>query len=157
MDIDVEQTVREFIDKTIHLSLATTTGTAPWVCEVHFAYDDNLNLYFRSLKERRHSQEIAANPHVAGNIIDKYEAGAKVVGVYFEGTTELLPAGPDQDLAAECLKRRLGIETNIVEEASHEGGHQFYKISVANWYVFGRFGADKGQKYKLEWNAGGNE
>ncbi|HSW65708.1 MAG TPA: pyridoxamine 5'-phosphate oxidase family protein [Bacillota bacterium] len=154
MDVDVEQVVREFIDKTVHLSLATTTGTAPWVCEVHFAYDDNLNLYYRSLSSRRHSREIAANPHVAGNIIDKYEVGASVTCVYFEGAAELLSAGPAQDLAAQCITARLGVQTDIVEEASRPEGHQFYKISVANWYVFGRFGGDKGQKYQLAWNAG---
>ncbi len=152
--MDVEKIVREFIDKTVHMSLATTSDNAPWVCEVHFAYDDNLNLYFRSLKSRRHSQEIAKNPSVAGNIIDKYALGDAVVGVYFEGTAELLEAGDEQNLAAECIKTRLKVTDDIVEEASHEDGHQFYKISVANWYVFGRFGGQSGQKHKLEWNGG---
>lgn len=152
--MDVEKIVREFIDKTVHMSLATTSDNAPWVCEVHFAYDDNLNLYFRSLKSRRHSQEIANNPSVAGNIIDKYALGDAVVGVYFEGTAELLEAGDEQNLAAECIKTRLKVTDDIVEEASHEDGHQFYKISVANWYVFGRFGGQSGQKHKLEWNGG---
>lgn len=154
MNPDVENIVREFIDKTVHLSLATTSDKAPWVCEVHFAYDDNLNLYFRSLKSRRHSQEIANNPNVAGNIIDKYGLGDPVVGVYFEGVARLLEAGDEQNLAADCLKVRLKIDDYIVEEASHEEGHQFYKITVANWYVFGRFGGSSGQKHKLEWNGG---
>jgi uncharacterized protein YhbP (UPF0306 family) len=81
--MDKEATLREYIDKTIHMSLATVSGTTPWVCEVHFAYDNDLNLYFRSLKSRRHSQEIASNPNVAGNIIDKYGLEDAVVGVYF--------------------------------------------------------------------------
>lgn len=154
MSVDVEQVVREFIDKTVHLSLATVSDNAPWVCEVHFAYDDDLNLYFRSLKSRRHSQEISINPKVAGDIIDKYELGDSVVGVYFEGKAELLSAGDAQNLAAECLKNRLKITNDIIDEASHDDGHQFYKISVNNWYVFGRFGDSSGQKHKLEWNGG---
>lgn len=150
--MNVEKIVREYIDKTVHMSLATTSENVPWVCEVHFAYDDNLNLYFRSLKSRRHSQEIAANSNVAGNIIDKYALGDAVVGVYFEGKAELLKASDEQNLAAECIQNRLQITDDIVEEASHDDGHQFYKISVANWYVFGRFGGQSGQKHKLEWN-----
>jgi uncharacterized protein YhbP (UPF0306 family) len=153
-DVNVEQVAREYVDKTVHLSLATVSNAAPWVCEVHFAYDDNLNLYFRSLKSRRHSQEIASNPNVAGNIVDKYGLGEPVVGVYFEGTAQLLEAGEEQNLAAECLKNRLKIADDIVEEAISEDGHQFYKISVKNWYVFGRFGGTSGQKHKLEWNGG---
>ena len=154
MSIDVESAVREYIEKTVHMSLATVSSDAPWVCEVHFAYDDNLNLYFRSLKSRRHSQEIASNPKVAGNIIDKYGLGDPVVGVYFEGTASLLEADDEQNLAADCLKKRLQIEDDIVAEAADETGHQFYKITVANWYVFGRFGGTSGQKHKLEWNGG---
>jgi hypothetical protein len=46
----------------------------------------------------------------------------------------------------------LNIETNIIAEAAEEDGHQFYMISVKNWYAFGRFGGPSGQKYKLEWN-----
>ena len=155
--MDVEKVVREYIDKTIHLSMATVSGRSPWVCEVHFAYDDNLNLYFRSLKSRRHSQEIADNPSVAGNIIDKYALGEAVVGVYFEGSAKLLEAGDEQNVAFECLKSRLNAGEDILEEAQREDGHQFYKITVANWYVFGRFGGPSGQKHKLEWNGGKSE
>ena len=150
--MDVEKIVRDNIDSTVHLSLATVSDNTPWICEVHFAYDDGLNLYFRSLKSRRHSQEIANNPKVAGNIIDNYPAGAPVVGLYFEGVAELLGPGVDQANAAQSLKDRLSIEDDLIEEAKSEVGHQLYKITVKNWYAFGRFGGDSGQKLKLEWN-----
>ena len=152
--MDIEKIVREYIDKTIHLSLATADGDTPWVCEVHFAYDDNLNLYFRSLKSRRHSQEIAKNPKVAGNIIDTYALGEPVVGVYFEGTAEMLPIGDGRTQAFACLKARLGVADEVLKEAEQGDGHQFYKITVKNWYVFGRFGGPSGQKHKLAWNGG---
>jgi len=152
--MDVEKLVREYIDKTIHMSLATSANNKPWVCEVHFAYDENLNLYFRSLKTRRHSQEIAANPAVAGTIIDKFTLDDVVVGLYFEGSAKLLPEGDERLKAFECIKTRLKASDSVLEEAKQEAGHQFYKISVDNWYVFGRFDAPSGQKYKLEWNGG---
>jgi uncharacterized protein YhbP (UPF0306 family) len=148
--MNTEAIIREHIDKTVHLSLATVTGNQPWVCEVHFAYDDRLNLYFRSLTSRRHSQEITTNPNVAGNIIDKHELGAPVVGLYFEGTASLLEPGPEQDTAAKCIETRLKISDTLAE-AKRPDGHQFYKITVTNWYSFG---APKGQKLKLEWNGG---
>jgi hypothetical protein len=43
--VNVEDIVREYIDKTIHLSLGTVINNVPWVSEVHFAFDDKLNLY----------------------------------------------------------------------------------------------------------------
>jgi uncharacterized protein YhbP (UPF0306 family) len=152
MEIDIEKAVRTYIDNTVHMSLATTRNNVPWICEVHFAYDDDLNLYFRSLPTRRHSLEIAENPVVAGNIIKQHELGEEVVGVYFDGSVRRLGPGDEQKLAYECIARRLRANSGILLEAQHEDGHQFYKVSIKNWYIFGRFGAPAGRKYQLEWN-----
>jgi hypothetical protein len=119
---------------------------------VHFAYDDELCLYFRSKPSRRHSLEIAANPQVAGNIVKQYELGEPVVGLYFEGTAELL-AGVNNTSPAFIALQQLGLKEEALSEAENDpDGHKFYKITVKNWYAFGRFGADHGQKLKLEWN-----
>ncbi len=150
--MDVEKVVRELIDKTFHMSLATSASDKPWVCEVHFAYDDNLNLYFRSLAARRHSQEIARNSRVAGNIIDKHELDDPVNGLYFEGSTEQLSSGKDQDLAFETIKRRLKVNDDALQEAKTPDGHQFYRITVENFYVFGNFDGNGSQKFQLNWS-----
>jgi nitroimidazol reductase NimA-like FMN-containing flavoprotein (pyridoxamine 5'-phosphate oxidase superfamily) len=152
MNIDVEKIIRENIDNTVHMSLATVSGDAPWVCEVHFAYDDDLNLYWRSLTSRRHSQEIAKNPKVAGNIVKQHAPDEYPQAIYFEGTAELLGPGAAQQKAFECIKQQLGRGDEILEEAQRPDGHQFYKITVKNWYAFGKFNGQPGQKYTLEWN-----
>jgi len=154
MSIDVEKIVRENIDNTVHMSLATVRDNAPWVCEVHFAYDDKLNLYWRSLTSRRHSKELAANPQVAGNIVKQHQLGEYPLGLYFEGTAELLGPGDQQKLAFECLAKRLKLDQEHLDQAQQPDGHQFYKITVKNWYAFGKFEGQPGQKYKLEWNGG---
>ncbi len=150
--MDIEQKVREYIDKTIHMSLATSSENAPWICEVHFAYDDELNLYFRSLTSRRHSQEIANNPKVAGNIIDKYNVGDTEVGLSYDGLAELISDKNERKLAFDCLKKRLNIAESALQQAESESGHQFYKIKVLNWYVMGKFGTPKNEKYTLGWS-----
>ena len=151
--MDVEKTIREYIEPLVHMSLASTVDDRPWVCEVHFAADDQLNLYFRSLASRRHSQEIARNPRVAGNIVRQYELGEPGVGVYFEGEARRLTDDPELDQAFEALERKLGVSADGRQEATRPDGHQVYKINVENWYLFGRFDGPSGQKYKLEWNA----
>ncbi|MGB4768109.1 MAG: pyridoxamine 5'-phosphate oxidase family protein [Candidatus Saccharimonas sp.] len=153
--MNIEQTIREYLPQVVHLSLATSKDNRPWVCEVHFAYDENLNIYFRSLTSRRHSQDIAANPKVAGNIVRQFAVGEYPLGVYFEGTAELLSSGVAQHKAFELIKARLNASDDILAEAERPDGHQFYKVTVANWYVFGKLGnSTSGQKYKLEWNGG---
>lgn len=154
MQPDIEKIIREYLPQVVHMSLATVKDDQPWVCEVHFAYDDDLNLYFRSLASRRHSEEIAANSKVAGNIVKQHQLGEPVLGVYFEGTAERLLAGEAQNEAFASLKERLNVSDDVIAEAAREDGHQFYKVSVKNWYVFGRLEGDRGQKYQLAWNGG---
>jgi nitroimidazol reductase NimA-like FMN-containing flavoprotein (pyridoxamine 5'-phosphate oxidase superfamily) len=152
--MDIEQTIREYVDKSIHMSLATVSDDAPWVCEVHFVYDDNLNLYFRSLPTRRHSQEIAVNPKVAGNIVRQHALGEYPHAIYFEGTAKLLDDPLEQKKIFPAFRDRLQMNETILEDAQQADGHKFYKITVKNWYAFGKFGGQSGQKYKLEWNGG---
>jgi uncharacterized protein YhbP (UPF0306 family) len=155
MKMDIEKIIRDYLTQVIHLSLATSKDNRPWVCEAHFAFDEDLNLYYRSLSTRRHSLEIAENPNVAGNIIKQHPLDTYPLGVYFEGAAKLLDEpGDEQTKAFQCLKKRLLVEDSILEEAKRPDGHKFYKITIENWYVFGKFGGQPGQKYKLEWNGG---
>jgi hypothetical protein len=48
----------------------------------------------------------------------------------------------------------MNIDESIMEDAKQEDGHKFYKITIENWYAFGKFGGDKGLKHKLAWNGG---
>src|SRR5476649_580094 len=128
--MDVERVVREYIEQVIHLSLGTSKDNKPWVSEVHFAYDEDLNLYYRSLPSRRHSQEIAENPNVAGNIVKQHSLEDGVLGVYFEGTAKQLKPGSELDKAFICIKARLKAGDEVVEEAKRPDGHRVYKIRV---------------------------
>lgn len=151
--MDVEQIIRDYLPEVVHMSLGTSRDNKPWVCEVHFAYDDALNLYFRSLTSRRHSQEIADNPNVAGNIVKQHPLEALPVGVYFEGTAKRLETD-DERRAAFPHFIRLQKDEKILDEAKDPNGPQFFKITVANWYVFGNFDGQGGQKHQLVWNGG---
>lgn len=149
---EIEQVIRDYLPDIIHMSLATTSGDSPWVCEVHFAYDDSLNLYFRSLPSRRHSQEIASNPKVAGNIIIQHPPGLAPKGVYFEGTAKQLADDDELMTANDCIKKRLNPPGDILEEAKREDGHKFYKVTVSKYYVFDARDTKPSQKFELSWS-----
>jgi uncharacterized protein YhbP (UPF0306 family) len=149
--MEIENFIREYLPEVVHMSLGTSRDNKPWVCEVHFAFDNDLNVYFRSLKSRRHSQEIADNPRVAGNIVKQHPLGVAPSGVYFEGTASLLDQDDDIEAAFKYLDERLGLGPDVLVEAKSDDGHNIYKISVENWYVFGKIGDQKIQKYQLEW------
>lgn len=144
--MNIESIIRDNIDRIYHLSLGTSQNNQPWVSEVHFAYDDDLNLYYRSLPSRRHSEDIAINPNVAGNIVRQHDLNDSVLGLYFEGTAERLDPN-NLDEAFKALNQRLRVGEGEVKEANDPNGHQFYKITVSDWYVFGNFDNTSSRKY----------
>jgi uncharacterized protein YhbP (UPF0306 family) len=133
--MDVEKTIREYLPGVIHMSLATSADNKPWVCEVHFAYDDELNIYFISKPSRRHSREIALNPNVAGNIVKQHQPGEKPRGVYFEGIAELLENVDQNHPAYLKYDERFKRGPNILNEAKEPDGHMFYKITPTNFVL----------------------
>lgn len=149
--MNTEQTIRDYLPSIFHLSLATSKDNRPWVCEVHFAYDEDLNLYFSSLPSSRHSQEILLNPYVAGNIVKQHQLNEGVLGVYFEGQAELLQPGETQQKAFERLMARLKPTADMPEQTKRPADHQIYKIKVSTYYVFGKLGDAPAQKYSLAW------
>ncbi len=157
MNIDIEKIVRENIDKTIHMSLATVNDNLPWVCELHFAYDNKLNLYYSSLMSRRHSQEISINPKVAGNIVRQHPPGEYPLGLYFDGQAKLLEDDEEIKAAFGVLSQQQGTTEQDFKDAKDPEKHRFYKITISNWYVFGKLDGVSGQKYQLSWNGGQNE
>lgn len=144
---EIEKVVREYVAKTVHMSLGTVRDSKPWVCEVHFVYDDELNLYFVSNTSTRHCQEIAANPNVAGNIVTQHTLGEAPNGVYFEGTAGIINADTeDIERYASMLERDADKLAQWLTEDK-----RMYKITVSNWAVFGNFDGNGHAKHKMKW------
>jgi uncharacterized protein YhbP (UPF0306 family) len=154
--MDVEKTIREYLADIIHLSLATAVDNKPWVCEVHFVFDNDLNLYYRSRESRRHSQEIAKNPFVAGNIVEQHGLDTQPRGVYFEGKAEIIEDFSQDQPAYKQFIDRMGATPDIVEEADQDGGHKVYKVTVSDYYLFDSRESSPSQKYHLPWGSKGN-
>ena len=133
------------------MSLATSKGNKPWVSEVHFVYDKDLNLYFRSKLDRRHSIEIASNSNVAGNIVTQHGVEEKPRGVYFEGKAELLTDVDEKHPAYTLYCERFNTTQEILEAAKQESGHKFYKITVDIFYLFDSRESSPSKKYEPRW------
>lgn len=149
---EVETIIREYLPNIIHLSLGTMSDKGPWVCEVHFSYDDDLNLYFRSVPGTRHCQEISADPRVAGTIVQQHEQGQKPRGVYFEGTAQRLDEGEEFQKAFECVSNRFGNGDQVLADARFEAGPHFYKITVNQFSVFNVRETGLKGKSTMDWN-----
>jgi len=147
----IETIIRNYIQDIIHMSIATCADNKPWISEVHYSYDDDLNLYFISRPSRRHSLEAASNAQIAGNIIKQHKAGEEVRGVYFEGVIEMLDDVKESDVSFQTYNKRLGLDAGMLNEQAEENGHRWYKITVDKFYLFDELEMSPAGKHELDW------
>lgn len=148
--MDVEATIRDYIKNVLHMSLGTCINNKPWVCEVHFTYDDDLNLYFASDANRRHCKEISMNPNVSGTIHEQHTIDMRPRGLYYEGTAERLTDVTEDSTAFKLFVDRFNFSPDMLESATAEEGPKFFKITVSDWYLFDGRESKPSQKYHLE-------
>jgi len=149
----IETIIRDYIPQIIHMSIATVKDNKPWVCEVHFSYDDDLNLYFVSSLETRHAQEIMQNPHIAANIVTQHHKDQKVRCVDFEGTAKALEGAEVEEAYAAYVKR-YGESEGLLNEIRKDGNTRFFKVTVDDFFLFDSYGGERG-KHHLPWASEG--
>jgi len=81
------------------MQIATVTGYKPWICTVYYVEDEDQNLYWLSLPDRRHSLEIASHPNIAVAIPIK--ADKPVIGLQAEGSAAIIT---DHSRIADVMK-----------------------------------------------------
>lgn len=104
MESNLEKLIKEVLDRGYLMSLATMDDGGVWVSDVIYVYDDNLNIYWISSPDTRHSQAILKNPRVAGTITVS-GPGEDNLGIQFEGVAETIE-GPRRDLAVKHYAKR---------------------------------------------------
>ena len=135
--MDIEKLVREFLSTQNVLQLATSANNQPWVCNVHYYSDENLNLYWISTPQRRHSEEIQQNPKTA-IVIKVHEntpAENYIIGLSAEGTAELV--GRDLGEINDAYKNKLNKDPQLMADIkSGANPHQFYKFTPTKFVLF---------------------
>lgn len=153
--MDQEQVIRNYLTQIIHMSLGTVGEDGrPWVCEVHFAFDDELNLYWVSMGDARHSQEVTANPQVAGTIAVQHFLDQMPRAVSFEGTAEVLEDVTPEHLAFKTYVARYPSRAEALQEAyasDDPNGRRIYKVTVSDYYLVDVIATGKLEKHHLPW------
>lgn len=85
----LKQQVLDYLKGHNTMTLATSANDVPWAATVFFASDD-LKLYFFSVPESRHCQNLAASQRVAVTIQEDYKDWRKIKGIQLEGRVELV-------------------------------------------------------------------
>ena len=136
--MDLKKLISEYMAEMRVMQLATSVDNQPWVCNVHFFADDNLDIYWISTPTRRHSEEIKQNPKVAvGMKIHEDTPDEKyVIGLSAEGTASILTNEEVKEMGKDILTK-LSKEPTILEDIlSGKNPHKFYRLKVSKFVLF---------------------
>lgn len=149
--MDLRALVQDYLVKAQMMHIATSRDHQPWIATVYFAPDIDMNLYWMSRASRRHSQEIAENPKVAGTIVLPHNYGDKVRGLQFEGIAKQLSDGDAQKGINIYSSRFWIVEDRATTANEGEDQHFCYQIHPSKFVLFDEvnFPNDPRQELKL--------
>lgn len=132
-----EEVARREINKCNIMQLATCADNIPWVVTVHFYADDDLNLYWCSRPDRRHSQEIRQNTNASATILIHENTTEEnwVIGITVSGKAEELKM-LDGKLAQAYIDKLIKDPQMPQKIASGEIPDKWYRLKPESMILF---------------------
>ena len=121
--MDIKARILEGLSKGHLMSLATLDDGGLWVADVIYIYDDNLNIYWMSYPNVRHSKAIEKNGQVAGSITVTCYGEKPELGIQFSGKAEKINELKHDVVARFCAKNG---DPEPEEGEDVLGGHSWY-------------------------------
>lgn len=149
--MDLRKLITDYLAEARLMQVSTAKDNQPWTCSVYYALDNDLNLYWISLPDTRHSQEIETNEKVSGTIVLPHIPGQKPRGLQFQGIGKRT-TGEEMQKAMDAYATRMGMKDerkqNILEG---KDGHAAYVIRPTRFVLFDteNFPEDPRQEYEM--------
>ncbi|HVZ12452.1 MAG TPA: pyridoxamine 5'-phosphate oxidase family protein [Patescibacteria group bacterium] len=136
--MDLREVIKQDLNTARMMQVATVKDNQPWNCTVYFAVDDNLNLYWISKPEARHSQEIKNNSKVAVAIPVKFD-DLTVRGISLEGqATEVVSTDEIKEKVKLYSDKFNRGEDWYKDFAAGNNPHKLYRIKPTKVVLFDR-------------------
>lgn len=123
MPDDLKQQVLAYLQSHNTMTLATCSGDRPWAATVFYASDD-LELYFFSSPDARHSVNLSANPRVAVTVQEDYKDWRAIQGIQLEGRVLQLEGMIEKAKAMAVYGRKY---SDVIRLFTDPGSGVFYK------------------------------
>jgi uncharacterized protein YhbP (UPF0306 family) len=133
----IEELVRQYLPKFNTMQLATAADNQPWVCTVHYYCDEDMNFYWISDVNRRHSKEIKDNPKVTAYVLvhEDTQTEKYVIGMSIVGDVEVIKDKPDKEIIDGYLRKHG--KTKFVDNVlMTDGTDKFYKLKPSKIVLF---------------------
>jgi uncharacterized protein YhbP (UPF0306 family) len=120
---ELKQQVLGYLEGHNTMTLGTCSGDVPWAATVFYASDD-LRLYFFSVPDSRHCENLAANPRVAVTVQEDYHDWQKIKGIQLEGTAILVDSLIEKAKAMAVYARKY---PEVIKLFTNPASGVFYK------------------------------
>lgn len=135
--MSVEELIRKHLPSKKVMQLATCRDNQPWACNVHYYSDTDLNLYWFSDPDRRHSLEIKENPKVSAviKVHENTPSEDYVIGITAEGTAGLVTEM--DDITLEEFRGKHNMSNEFMEKVKKGiQAERFYKLTPTSFVLF---------------------
>ena len=123
MSDELKQQILNYLQTHNTMTLATCASDTPWAATVFYASEE-LQLYFFSVPDSRHCQNLAANPRVAVTIQEDYKDWREIKGIQLEGTVALVDSLTEKAKAMAVYARKY---PGVIKLFTNPASGVFYK------------------------------
>ena len=123
MPDDLKQQVIQYLRAHNTMTLATCAHEVPWAATVFYASEE-WKLYFFSVPQSRHGQNLAANARVAVTIQEDYKDWRRIKGIQLEGKGLLLDSTLEKTKAMAVYARKY---PEVIKLFTTPGSGVFYQ------------------------------
>lgn len=146
--MDAKKLAKEYLKKIKIMQLATAENNQPWVCTVHFYADNDLNLWWSSRTDRKHSKQLDGNPKASATVMvhENTDEEDYVIAVTATGEAGLVKNVPEEVKQAYIMK--LNRPAHLTPPNNMQ---EFYRLKPESIVVFDtkNFPKDPRQEFKL--------
>ena len=100
------EVTKQTLERGYLMSLGVVDADGPWVADVIYVFDEDLNIYWMSRTTRRHSVAIETfESHVAGTITVSQDPSDTDEGLQLSGVAERVE-NPSKELLVQWMKKK---------------------------------------------------
>jgi len=152
----LRQQILDYLKSHNTMTLATCAGDIPWAATVFYANDD-MQLYFFSSPDARHSLNLSANVRVAVTIQEDYKDWRGIKGIQLEGKVMLVDGVLEKAKAMAVYARKYGEVIKLFSDPASGIFHRaflkvkFYRVLPEKiFYIDNEQGFGKRQELAVE-------
>ena len=126
----------EVLNNIIYVTLGTSDlDNNPWTTPLFVAFDKELNFYWVSPKDSRHSQNIQVNKNVSFVCFDSTVPKWTGVGIYFTAEAEEISDTAEMKKGIDLVFTRLEEVTPIIENYQGEKAYRVYRATPKQIWI----------------------